>query len=353
MESVNRVPSELIKLIPLFDGDCRQLPLYIKKCEYVLHNFQGSDCQNEYLFHVVTSRLAGEAAKIVGEREQISTWSELKQLLRQQFGDPRTEECLVLELESAKINRGENYLDFCHRIQHIRSILFAKLDETIADKSMRLAKQHIYTNTSLNVFLYNLPVFLVRLVRLRNVTTLEEALQTVLEEQNFQNVYNIKNGNMRQNNHPPRHNNPRENKPQNYSHNNHHDRRIPNSDRYISTHNNQHPNRGNRPNSIPFNNFNQEHSIRYNSQGNNPQLHDQLHNHAQSPRYQQNGNNTTRFPQNNQNVATGSGTDATMRTASSRRVNYTNNNDHDELEPNHEIQSVENFYIEASQTMRK
>lgn len=311
------------------------------------------DFQNEYLFHVVTSRLAGEAAKVVGEREQISTWSELKQLLRQQFGDPRTEECLVLELESAKINRGESYLDFCHRIQHIRSILFAKLDETIADRPMRLAKQHIYTNTSLNVFLYNLPAFLVRLVRLRNITTLEEALQTVLEEQNFQNIYNIKNGNVRQNSQPLRHNNPREIKPQNYSNNNYHNRRVSNSDRYINAHNNQHPNQSNQPNIIPFNNFNREPNIRHNSQNNNPRLHNQFHNHTQSPSYHQNENNRMHFPRHMQNVSSGSGTDVTMRTASSRRVNYTNNSDHDELEPNHEIQTVENFYIDASQTTRK
>lgn len=346
MESITRVPSEMVKMIPLFDGDCRQLPLFIKKCEYILHNFQGGDFQNEYLFHVVTSRLAGEAANIVGERDQINTWTELKQLLRQQFGDPRTEECLVLELESAKINKNESYLEFCHRIQHLRSILFAKLDETIMDKTMRLAKQHIYTNTSLNVFLYNLPPYLVRLVRLRNICTLEEALQTVLEEQNFQNVYTQKNGTHRYNNNQQNQVVPRENRPQyNLNHRERHN--VHANDRLFNAQNRQ-----NRP--PPRQNFD-SYGNRYLSQ-NHFRSQDRFQNPSQqmltppSQHLQNNGNQNQR---NMQNVASGSNTDVTMRTMSSRRVNYTNNNDHDELEPNHEIQPIENFHIEASQITKK
>lgn len=154
MENINRVPTEMIHIIPMFEGDSRQLPLYIKKCEYILNAFRGGEFQNEYLFHVVTSRLTGAAANLVGEREHINTWAELKSLLNQHFGDPRTEECLVLELEALTIKRGESYLEFCHRIQNIRSIIIAKINETIDDVNVRRAKQEIYTHTSLNVFLY-------------------------------------------------------------------------------------------------------------------------------------------------------------------------------------------------------
>lgn len=343
MESIVRVPSEMVKIIPLFDGDCRQLPLFIKKCEYILQSFQGGNPQNEYLFHVITSRLAGEAANVVGERDQISTWSELKQLLRQQFGDPRTEECLVLELESIKINRGESYLDFCHRIQHVRSILFAKLDETIPDQTMRLAKQHIYTNTSLNVFLYNLPAYLVRLVRLRSVSTLEEALQTVLEEQNFQNVYNQKNQVTKNNNNPPRQNFRTENRPQYNLNYNNNDRRNSTSNRYPIQPPNHTINSGqNRNHNLT--NFGERHN---NSRNNyREQLQYQQQQMRPSPPRQHFENNRTHDPHNSHNVAPGSNTDVTMRTVSSRRVNYTNNNDHEN--PEHEIESTENFHIEAS-----
>lgn len=76
----------------------------------------------------------------MGEQEQISTWLELKSLLSQHFGDPRTEECLAMELELVKINRGESYVGFCHSVQHVRSMLFAKISETIKDANERLVK---------------------------------------------------------------------------------------------------------------------------------------------------------------------------------------------------------------------
>ncbi|CAF4918472.1 unnamed protein product [Pieris macdunnoughi] len=133
-----------------------------------------------------------EAASLVGEREQIDTWDNLKLLLSQHFGDPRSEDCLAMELDSLKKDKNESHLDFCHRVQHLRSILFSKINETIDNPEIRQAKQAIYNNSALNVFLFNLPAYLVRLVRLRNVTTLEDALKTVLEEQNFQTVYDRK-----------------------------------------------------------------------------------------------------------------------------------------------------------------
>lgn len=47
---INRVPVDMVNLIPQFDGDSRLLPLFIKKAEYVIGAFAGSDVQNVYLF---------------------------------------------------------------------------------------------------------------------------------------------------------------------------------------------------------------------------------------------------------------------------------------------------------------
>lgn len=61
MEGINRVPAEMLKLIPLFDGDSRQLPLFIKKCKYILRMYSSNiEGQAQYLFHVITSRLTGK-----------------------------------------------------------------------------------------------------------------------------------------------------------------------------------------------------------------------------------------------------------------------------------------------------
>lgn len=360
MENVNRIPMEILKIIPVFDGETRTLPLFIKKCEYILQSFQGGNVQNEYLFHIITSRLSGDAANLVGERELIHTWEELKELLNQHFGDPRSEECLAMELESLKRNRNESYVDFCHRIQQLRSSLFSKVSETIDDANLRTAKHHIYNNTSLNVFLYNLPAYLVRLVRLRNVTILEDALKIVLEEQNFQTVYDAKN--------------PRPNLNRNQNNNN--PPRFENTQRLSSAPApnrafNQMPHTSNQQsNSFQYRNNRQQFSYPNNRfNGNNMQHVPRVSRSPPAPVQMQ--AHHQQFAADNrhragydalQPVASGSNTDVTMRTANSRRVNYTENN-HDPQPYNpqgcdgqnsvHYGEPVENFYIEASIVERK
>lgn len=370
MEGINRVPVELVKIIPIFEGDARELPLFLKKCQYILENFGGNDAQNQYLFHVVTSRLAGEASKLVGERDQISTWSELKSLLSQHFGDPRTEECLVMELESVKIHRGESYEDFCHRVQQLRSILFAKLNETIKDANERLIRQHIYNNTSFNVFLYNLPAYFVRLVRLRNVKTLEDALKVVLEEQNFQTVYDYKNqsrnsnhNNKNQRTSPINNMNSNPFRPNNSqrqfqpsvpstSTNNFFPANNNNGAKFNSNNSFQMRNLRQQPSSMNFRNSNQW------QQYNRPNVSYNQHASGNAPRFAS-------------PVGSGSNTDVTMRTASSRRINYTNNDNlcnqpsteahsgdvgfnYDSAEDSNEnLDRVENFLITASSIGKK
>lgn len=345
MENVTRVPQEMVNIIPIFSGDARMLPLYIKKCEYVLTTFQGTIAQNNYLFHVLTSRLSGEAASLVGERDSIDTWDELKKLLNQHFGDPRTEDCLAMELESCRINRGESYLDFCHRIQRMRSVLFAKISETIIDDSLRKAKQIIYSNRAMNVFLFNLPPFLVRLVRLRDVTTLEDALKIVLEEQNFQAVYDSKTNDRR--------NFSRTNRPNlpNYQNASESNNQKKDSHSVSSTHV---PNNATNSTSTPGN----SHQSRYYKQHNNVQRNQDSFNRTnnnnsspqssrssfpvaqQSQQFAAHAPGTSTFAA--QASTSGANTDVTMRTASSRRVNYINNSSNNE-------QSSSNSYNECQE----
>ncbi|KAG7297468.1 hypothetical protein JYU34_019469 [Plutella xylostella] len=166
MESITLIPGEVLKIIPIFNGDKRILNLFLAKSEYIIERFRGNEAQDTYIMHAITSRLAGDAAALVSERQDIMHWDNFKELLVQHFGDPRNEECIAIELETLKINPNESYLDFCNRIQSVRSILISKVNR-IEDANIKNSKIAIYTNTSLNVFLYNLPENMVRIVRLK------------------------------------------------------------------------------------------------------------------------------------------------------------------------------------------
>lgn len=189
---IRNIPNDMVKIIPLFSGDKRQLNLFIRKCEYIINHFRGHEEQNLYVYNVITSRLVGDAAALLSEREDITRWSLLKEILQQHFGDPRSEECINIELETCKIKPGESYLDFCCRIQNIRSLLISKVNQS-SDEEIKRAKVAIYNNTALNVFLYNLTEDMVRVVRLKAPPTLEAALTIVLEEVNFHQQYLLRN----------------------------------------------------------------------------------------------------------------------------------------------------------------
>lgn len=189
---IKPIPNEMLKIVPQFGGDKRQLNLFLRKCEYLINRFRGHDEQDIYVFNAITSRLVGDAAALISEREDITSWSALKSILQQHFGDPRSEECINIELETCKIKSGESFLEFCCRIQNIRSLLISKVN-LIPDAEIKRAKIAIYSNTALNVFLYNLPEDMVRVVRLKAPSTLEAALSIVLEEVNFHEQYTLRN----------------------------------------------------------------------------------------------------------------------------------------------------------------
>lgn len=186
-----QIPREILSLIPEFNGDTKLLNFFLRKCEYVIEQYQGTVRRNQFLMQYVTSRLTGRAAVLFSERNDCETYDQLKIVLIQHFGDPRSEECVAIELETLKIKQNESYLDFCGRIQDVRAILLSKVNQSNTSE-MKKAKKIIYDNTSLNVFLYNLPEHMVRLVRLKNPESLEDSLKYVLEEVNFQEQYNMR-----------------------------------------------------------------------------------------------------------------------------------------------------------------
>lgn len=193
MEQIRVVPKDLLCLIPKFEGEENLLNLFIRKAQYIYAGFADSNnpVQSLYVFYAITSRLAGRAAALLSEREDVNTWDVLRDLLIQHFGDPRSEECIAIELEQLKLKHGESYKEFCHRIQHMRSTLFAKVN-LLRDEGVKAAKMIIYNNMCMNVFLFNLPEDLIRVVRLKQCGSLEIALSVVIEEVNFINQCSAK-----------------------------------------------------------------------------------------------------------------------------------------------------------------
>lgn len=191
MEGIKLLPQSVIDLIPKFGCEKDGLNAFIKQVEYVLKENKGSEKQNEYLFHVLFSRLYGEVSDLVA-KTKIADWEELKSLLSQLFGDTRTLDILKLELETLCIYAGEDYDRFFIRIRTTLQTLHQKLEEKIKDPVELKIYQEFYDEMAFNVFMYNLPPRLALIVRVKNITNLQEARAAVAKEENFQKVHNFR-----------------------------------------------------------------------------------------------------------------------------------------------------------------
>lgn len=99
-KSGEMIPNEMIKLIAHYDGNPKLTHLFLKiyKCEYLLSMYKGKKDQDKFNFQVITSRFTGNAASLIGEREDIKTYNDLKAVIKQHFGNLLSEENLSLKL---------------------------------------------------------------------------------------------------------------------------------------------------------------------------------------------------------------------------------------------------------------
>lgn len=90
----------MTRILPVFRVDERSLNLFVRKCEHLINRFSGPEEQDIYVFNIITSRLTGDAAALLSEHDDITNWSSLKDFLKQYFGDPCSEERIIIELEN-------------------------------------------------------------------------------------------------------------------------------------------------------------------------------------------------------------------------------------------------------------
>lgn len=183
--------------IPLFDGNPKQLNRFIASSENMLKNFQKpsvpADPINSCLLDTILNKLRGRAADLICSRSELNSWDKIKQTLILSFSDHRGIDCLIQDLINMKPVRNETPLQFGLRIQDTRSLLFAKLNATISDANEALVQTKHYDSFALKTYINGLPYNLQLVVRLRNPTSLEQAMSFVTEEENFKNFSNPQN----------------------------------------------------------------------------------------------------------------------------------------------------------------
>lgn len=195
MANANAIDYQLLRLnvdtIPTFDGSSELTEIFIARCEAVLNDYraQNNELINSYLIKAIIGKLRDRALIAIGSRTELRTWPDIRNSIRQRFGDLRNYDCLVQDLISLKPLKNEKPLDFAERIQISRSRLASKINSIPINEMSNAAKIiHLeqYDSTALKTFVRGIRGHLQSIIRLRNPQSLEDAVNYVIEEENFQ-----------------------------------------------------------------------------------------------------------------------------------------------------------------------
>lgn len=176
--------------IPKFDGDTHVLEIFIDSCDFLINTYKNvndaNDPINNFLVKAILGKLSGRAQYLIGSRQELNTWTQIKDTLRSTFGDNRNLDCLVQDLIILRPLRNESPVNFGSRIQDARSLIFSKLKSisTYSDAERVLHVKN-YSELSLKTYIRGLSGRLQDIIRLRNPKDLEEAISFIIEEENF------------------------------------------------------------------------------------------------------------------------------------------------------------------------
>ncbi|XP_071055022.1 uncharacterized protein [Onthophagus taurus] len=122
-------------LIPVFDGDRITLKSYINACEFLIEEYLPTAPArpeeirtSKRLLMIFMGRLRVKAREAVDANKTPTTWPELKQILIHSFGDKRSEEVLVYDLNSLVPQKEDSTASYSNKIKSTLYTLLSKVN---------------------------------------------------------------------------------------------------------------------------------------------------------------------------------------------------------------------------------
>lgn len=183
--------SVLTKFIKSYDGDRESLPAFLTNCDNAM-SLATSDQQN-VLCKYVLSQLEGKA-QVACSLRTFSSWKEIKSFLRSAFGEKKHASHLLVELQNSKQTLSEDVVKFSLRIESILTKMQSDIHFTCKDDTEIAGRIASLEELALNTFMLGLNPSICNIVRCRNPKTLDEAVQSAIEEEKLHNLYKTKVG---------------------------------------------------------------------------------------------------------------------------------------------------------------
>lgn len=208
-----------LDIIPIFNGEPCELNNFIAACDEAVNRYTANQVITKLIFRGIIGKLKSKALTIISSRVELTTWQQVKEVLKISFCDQRSFSCLLQELHQIKPQNKENSYSFGIRCQYLRSLIFSSINnDTSLLQPEKLAQINNIEKLILITFQKYLPSQVQLAVRLKNPTNLEQAMQFLIEEENFLSLANEGRKNLSNINHVVQ-NAPRPNQFNSVSHN--------------------------------------------------------------------------------------------------------------------------------------
>jgi len=179
-----------LDIIPQYSGEPCELNNFISACDEVTAQYADNQNVTKLVFRAIIGKLKGKALIIISSRVELTTWQEVKTILKSAFSDQRSFTCLLQELHHIKPTQKENSYSFGIRCQYLRSLIFSSINnDQLLSQPEKFAQINNIEKLILIQFQKYLSSQIQLAVRLKQPRTLEEALQYVLEEENFISLF--------------------------------------------------------------------------------------------------------------------------------------------------------------------
>lgn len=175
----------LTKFIKPYNGDKESLPAFLTNCDNAMS--LATEDQQSILCKFIISQLEGKA-QVAVSLKKFSEWLDLKAYLRKTFGEKKHATHLLVDLQNCKQESSEDVTKYSMRIEQILTRILSDVQYNNTNSKELPGRLAAMEDLALNTFILGLNTSISNIVRCRNPSTLNEAIQHAIEEEKLFNL---------------------------------------------------------------------------------------------------------------------------------------------------------------------
>lgn len=174
----------LCDFIKTYKGERDTLTAFLTNCQNALD--LASKSQKDLLLKFIISKLEGKA-QIACANRLYDSFDELKEFLKQNFGERKHYNHLLLDLQSCRQQTGETVAQFALKIEGCVAALLSEIHASDSFKKDLSGRVAMTEDLALHTFVIGLHPQLGTVVRSREVKTLNTAINIAMSEEKINN----------------------------------------------------------------------------------------------------------------------------------------------------------------------